>query len=66
MAAEVVDFDERRITPYLVEAIGGFLTDPPDTDYQRGYLAALVSVYREGLGREANDARLVAAERLLR
>lgn len=28
----------------IAEAIKSFLADPPDTEYQRGYLAALVSV----------------------
>jgi hypothetical protein len=32
---------------YVLEAIRGFLRDPPDGDYQRGYLAALVTVYIE-------------------
>lgn len=65
MNTKVIDFDGARIAPWLIRAIEGFLIDPPDRDYQRGYLAALVCAYREGLGRGATDARLAAAERLL-
>ena len=33
---------------YIREAIDLFLKDPPDTDFQRGYLCALVNVALEG------------------
>lgn len=65
MAAEIIDFDARRIQPYLMGSIEQFLGDPPDSEFQRGYLAALLSVYTEGLGRGASDARVKAAEGLL-
>lgn len=66
MTAEIVDFDARKVAPFIIAEIGRFLDDPPDSDHQRGYLAALINVYREGLGRGADDARLLAAERLLK
>lgn len=65
MSAEVIALDARRVTPYIVQAIEGFLSDTPDSDYQRGYLAALVAVYREGLAGTL-DARVLAAEKILR
>lgn len=61
--SNVVDFDSHRIAPFLMAAIEGFLRDPPDSDFQAGYLSALLVVYREGLRREG-DARLDAAEKL--
>jgi hypothetical protein len=61
----IIDFDGARITPLLEQAISGFLIDPPDTDYQRGYLAAVLWAYREGLGKGKTDARIEAAEKLL-
>ncbi|AOG03091.1 hypothetical protein [Bosea sp. RAC05] len=64
-SSNVIDFDARRVEPFVMKAIEGFLNDPPDSDYQRGYLAGLVNVYREGLGRGVSDARLEAADRLL-
>jgi len=64
-ADNIVDFDARKVTPYLWGSITSFMVDPPDSDYQRGYLAAIINVLREGIGRDANDARLVAAEKLL-
>lgn len=62
---EILDLDARRIAPFLIQAINLFLIDPPDSDYQLGYLAALVAVYKEGLGRGETDARVIAAERIL-
>jgi hypothetical protein len=62
---DIIDFDDWRVAPYLVQTIEGFLNDPPDTPFQRGYLAAVVCVYREGLGRGIADARLIAAQRLI-
>jgi len=62
---KVVDFDGARVAPYLIRAIEGFLSDPPDTEHQRGYLAALIAVYLEGIGRGATDARILAGQKLL-
>jgi hypothetical protein len=61
---EIIDFDAARLGPFLIRQIELFLIDPPDSDFQCGYLAALIIVYREGLGREAPDGLLQAAERL--
>ncbi|MCG3776158.1 MAG: hypothetical protein JW395_3007 [Nitrospira sp.] len=33
----------------LCDAMESFIADPPDTDYQRGYLCALIWVYEEVL-----------------
>ena len=63
--SNVIDFDAKRIEPFIMRAIEGFLSDPPDSEFQRGYLAALVVSYKEGLGRGTSDARLEAAEKLL-
>lgn len=70
--ADLIDIDAVRIAPYLVRAIEGFIYDPPSSDggssiaYQRGYLAALLAIYQEALSRGRNDARIIAAERILR
>ncbi len=42
---------------YIEKAIRGFIADPPDTDYQRGYLAALLVVYREAMDGDESLAR---------
>lgn len=55
---EVVSFDAEKASRYLEQAMWGFLGDPADSDYQRGFLAALLTVYREGLGKGATDGRL--------
>tara|TARA_Y100001947_G_scaffold158677_2_gene172583 strand:+ start:1077 stop:1295 length:219 start_codon:yes stop_codon:yes gene_type:complete len=46
---------------YIRESILCYLGDPPDTDFQVGYLAALVDVYRECLGQEGGDRIKLAA-----
>lgn len=54
----VISFDAEKASRYLERAMFGFLGDPVDSDYQRGFLAALLTVYREGLGKGAEDSRL--------
>lgn len=60
----VIDFDGARVAPFILRAVEGFLGDPPDSDFQRGYLAALVNIYRESMGRGDTDARVIAAGKL--
>ena len=35
---------------YIKSSVDDFLLDPPDSDFQRGYLAALLGVAEEALG----------------
>lgn len=35
------------MTEYLEAMLSSFVNDPPDTDYQRGYLAALLDVSKD-------------------
>lgn len=63
MTADLVSFDAERASRYIERAFAGFLLDPADSDYQRGYLAALLTLYREGLGKGAEDDRLALLER---
>lgn len=58
MSENVISFDAEKASRYLERAMFGFLGDPADSDYQRGFLAALLVVYREGLGKGATDDRL--------
>jgi len=32
------------VKDYIVDALHGFISDPADSDYQRGYLAALLEL----------------------
>lgn len=43
---------------YVARSLAGFRADPPDSDYQKGFLAALLVVWREGLGKGAKDKSL--------
>lgn len=63
--AQIIDFDGARARTYIERAVEGFLKDPPDSDYQAGYLAALLAVWEEAIGSKG-DARHEAASRLLK
>lgn len=54
----IVSFDAEKTVRYLEQSFQGFLGDPPDSDYQRGFLAALLVLYEEGLGKGKHDARI--------
>jgi hypothetical protein len=41
---------------FLIQALEGFIKDPPDTDFQLGYLSALLIMWREGFGFDPNHA----------
>ena len=51
----------KTIETYVEDAIDRFISDPPDTDFKRGYFEALIAIYRDGMGR--NDERLHSALR---
>jgi hypothetical protein len=51
----------KTIETYIEDAIDRFISDPPDTDFKRGYFEALIVIYRDAMGR--NDERLNAALR---
>jgi hypothetical protein len=57
------DDPNQRAADYLLKQIAGFNSNPPDTDFQRGYLAAMLDTYEEGLG-GAPDAAIEDARRL--
>lgn len=40
-----------QVLQQLEEAIHSFDRDPADSDYQRGYLAALIETYTRAVGR---------------
>lgn len=54
----VISFDAEKASRYIEQALSGFINDPADSDFQRGYLAALLTIYEEGLGKGAGDDRL--------
>lgn len=61
----IISFDAEKASRYLLNGLLGFVSDPPESDYQRGYLAALLTAYREGLGKGAGDDRLKALDAML-
>jgi len=63
--ADVIDFDSMRVRKYLDHAINGFLNDPPDSEYQAGFLGAVCVIYREALNNTTDD-RITLCESMLR
>lgn len=61
----LLSFEAEKASRYILDAILSFLSDPPDSDFQRGYLAALISIYREGLNKGADDDRVKYLEKIL-
>jgi len=43
---QVAVFPNQKLKNYLRHALDRFDTDPPDTDFQRGYLAAIEEMWR--------------------
>lgn len=58
MSGEVISFDEAKASRYIHQALMGFLGDPPDSNFQIGFLNALLVVYQEGLGKGVDDDRI--------
>jgi hypothetical protein len=58
MSNNVISFDDERASRYIIRVFAGFLADPADSDHQRGFLDAMLTLYEEGLGRGVNDDRL--------
>jgi hypothetical protein len=56
--------DSQKIETYLREAMERFITDPPDDEYQQGFLGALMVIYEEALGMPKDSNILVAVKEL--
>jgi hypothetical protein len=56
--AELIEFDGERTRRYIDGIFAGYLGDPADSDFQRGFLAAALVIYREGIGAGATDDRM--------
>lgn len=55
---------DQELKDYFVGAIASFITDQPDSDYQRGYLGALMTAAQELCG--VTDTRKAALDYLKR
>jgi hypothetical protein len=53
-----------NVEEYVRSAIQGFVTDPPDTDSQWGYLSALLVVAKDALGQQMNASPFAEAREL--
>lgn len=60
--AEVVNFTESSAQRYVQQAIALFERDPPDNDFQRGYLEALLVIQREAFDPRARRPSPGAAD----
>lgn len=66
MGGQIISFDAEKASRYIEAGLVGFIGDPADSEYQRGYLAALLTIYTEGLGKGALDDRISLLERQVR
>lgn len=57
----VTHINDGKLERYIRETIIGYLGDPPESEFQMGYLAACLDIYREGLDREGDDRIKLAA-----
>ncbi|PZQ55765.1 MAG: hypothetical protein DI555_06990 [Novosphingobium pentaromativorans] len=60
----VTQIEDGAASRYIRNSILGYLGDHPDTDFQKGYLAAMVDLYTEVLNRDPDD-RIKAAAKLV-
>ncbi len=55
---KLIEFETERVSRHVNRQFVGFLKDPCDSRFQQGYLAALLDLYTEGMGKGAGDDRL--------
>jgi hypothetical protein len=51
---------------YVTSSVQAFLRDPPDNDYQRGFLGAMLIVASEALGLRQDASPFAEAQKLMR
>jgi hypothetical protein len=56
--SQLLSFEAEKTSRLIEDAFNGYLRDPADSDFQRGYLAALIVLYTEGLGKGMGDSRI--------
>ena len=59
------NFADINENEYIVEAVQDFVSDPPDSEFERGYLFALLTVWIEALNLP-EDGLFVAANNILK
>jgi len=64
--AMTAEFEHKQVQKYLQASIQAYLRDPPDNDFLRGYLSALLVVAEEALGFPMEARPFVQALKLLR
>lgn len=64
--AMTAEFEHRQVQKYLEASIQAYLSDPPDSDYLRGYLSALLAVAEEALGLPMEALPYLEARKLVR
>ena len=64
--AWTAEFEHKQVQRYLEESIQAFLVDPPDSDFLRGYLSALLVVAEEALGLRMEALPFVETQKLVK
>ena len=63
MSGAVKKLRTERTNRYLENIFAAFIADPADTDFERGFLASALTLYRKGLGKGVADDRLALLDR---
>ena len=63
---DIVNLNAEKASRYIARALAEYLSTPVDSDFDRGFLAALIAVYREGLGKGVDDDLLAVLDRQLK
>jgi hypothetical protein len=58
MQNNVVSFEGHKAQKFIERGLLLYHGDPPDTDYQRGYLAGMVDLYLDCLNGPVTDSRI--------
>jgi hypothetical protein len=64
MSDHIKKYSPAYVDEYVRSAVHGFVGDPPDSNYQSGYLAALLVIAQEALGHRLDMSPYAEADPL--
>jgi hypothetical protein len=64
--AMTAEFEHKQVKKYLEESIQAYLVYPPDNDFLKGYLSALLVVAEEAVGLPMESPPFVEARELVK
>ena len=64
--AKQVCVKPNSVAEYVTRSVQSFLGDPPDNEYQHGFLSAMLAIAKEALGMPQDTYPFAEAEKLTR